>query len=618
MAQKVFNIIIKLLKEGGADKETVSGLVDIKNALVTGAAIAGTFAVAYKTVDKVLDETVGKFAAYATEVDVFKSALSTTAEEGSRLIQVADDFGISAEEMQKSMFRAVKEGFEPTIEGLAGMADEYNALATPQEKADFLVKNFGKSSQELTRLLGEGGQAIRDRAAAVSDSLVMDEAAIQKAREYAFAQDALNDSIDGFKISIGERFIPPITAAINSMADAATANELYTRAMELGIDVGRNMGTGLIAVNGELVTQAELLQLVTEAENKNKDVIFISGPLYAAWLLSLKDVNTEIEKQTALLKDETGWEVMYTAAQTATEQTKISFDWLGEQLTTQMGDMSLQGGELWQALLMATGEISPAALAAFLQVQADFLKMKEMLEAGIAVPIVAAWYWAQGQTGVAPSREEALAAAGGTPLTPSAGGTSQAAINQAWLNYWNQGGTRPTGEYLPKLAFGGLFSSFMASVGEQGEEWLVRNAAGSVVVLPNDMVRQMKGWGISPNDGFSDGGRISVSDRISVGDYGRWEPRSGGKPFQGGLEPHSGGKPFQGGLEPHSGGKPPQGWAAEFYALQRIFDWWGEGTMQYNGVQISLLRSILNAIEGLSGGFEDLTGQFAAEIQKRM
>jgi len=274
MAQKVFNIIIKLLKEGGADKETVSGLIDIKNALVTGAAIAGTFAVAYKTVDKVLDETVGKFATYAAGVDVFHSALTTTTEEASRLIQVADDFGISAEEMQKSMFRAVKEGMEPTIEGLAGMADEYNALATPQEKADFLVKNFGKSSQELTRLLGEGGQAIRDRAAAVSEGLVMDEAAIQKARDYAFAQDELNDSIDGYKIAMGERFIPAITAGIVSMTDAATANQLYTRAMELGIDVGRNMGTGMVAVNGVLVDQTELLRLVKIAEEEAADAAY--------------------------------------------------------------------------------------------------------------------------------------------------------------------------------------------------------------------------------------------------------------------------------------------------------------------------------------------------------
>jgi hypothetical protein len=52
---------------------------------------------------------------------------------------------------------------------------------------------------------------------------------------------------------------------ITSMTDGATANQLYNQAMALGIDVGRNMGTGMIVVNGVLVDQAELARLVAEA-----------------------------------------------------------------------------------------------------------------------------------------------------------------------------------------------------------------------------------------------------------------------------------------------------------------------------------------------------------------
>ena len=109
------------------------------------------------------------------------------------------------------------------------------------------------------------------------------------------------------------------------------------------------------------------------------------------------------------LMDETAWEVMYTSAKDATERVKDNFDWLGQQLTTNMGDLSVQGAQLWNALLVSTGRISPEALTAFLQVQQDFLTMKTMLEKGIAIPVIVNWYENKSLTG--PAAQAAAAAA---------------------------------------------------------------------------------------------------------------------------------------------------------------------------------------------------------------
>lgn len=267
MAKSILDIAIKLTKEGGGEKETVSALQNVKSGLANLTMVAGAVVAAWYTIDKVLDATVGKFYEYATGVDVFHSALSTTTEEASKLIQVADDFGISSDEMQTAMFRAVKEGMEPTIEGLAGMADEYNALATPQEKADFLVKNFGKSSQDLTLMLAEGGQALRDRAGAIEDSLVLDEAAIKKANDYRDAQDGLHDSIDAIKIAIGQELIPVITSVVTQLNDGATKTDLFKQAQKLGLDVSHEYYTGAIELNGAIVTQNDLLAAITTAQN---------------------------------------------------------------------------------------------------------------------------------------------------------------------------------------------------------------------------------------------------------------------------------------------------------------------------------------------------------------
>jgi hypothetical protein len=393
MAQKVFNIIIKLMKEGGADKETVSGLVDIKNALVAGAAIAGAVAVAYKTVDKVLDETVGKFATYAKGVDVFSSALSTSSEEGSRLIQVADDFGISAEEMQTSMFRAVKEGMEPTIAGLAGMADEYNALATPQEKADFLVKNFGKSSQELTRLLGEGSQALRDRSAAVEDSLVLDEAAIKKARDYEAAQDKLIDSSYAMKIAIGEWAIPLFIKLIETenkfigvtdqqnraivYLDAAyKAGKITVEEYNAAIDklnLSTNFHIGLIgSAARDLTTWAQHMYEASDAGKKAAAAI--------------EEIAAAAERLRKELVDQTGWEAMYTGAEDAAGRSEKSFDLMGSLLQ----GLSADGALVWEGFLTATGRISPEAITQFVLIQKEFERIKALLSYGIPVNVVIA------------------------------------------------------------------------------------------------------------------------------------------------------------------------------------------------------------------------------------
>ena len=74
-----------------------------------------------------------------------------------------------------------------------------------------------------------------------------------------------------------------------------------------------------------------------------------------------------------------------------------------------MGDLSVQGAQLWNALLVSTGRISPEALTAFLQVQRDFLTMKTMLEKGIAIPVIVKWYENKSLTG--PAAQAAAAAA---------------------------------------------------------------------------------------------------------------------------------------------------------------------------------------------------------------
>ena len=90
---------------------------------------------------------------------------------------------------------------------------------------------------------------------------------------------------------------------------------LYTEAQKLGIKVGTDWLSGQIEINGKLVTYAQLLQAVTDAENLNlaeneqRDRFTITKVIPD--LQAVQDVLTAQEQQ---LQNQTGWEVMQTSA----------------------------------------------------------------------------------------------------------------------------------------------------------------------------------------------------------------------------------------------------------------------------------------------------------------
>jgi antitoxin component HigA of HigAB toxin-antitoxin module len=79
--------------------------------------------------------------------------IGATPEEASKLIQAADDVQISYETLTTALEAAIRKGVEPTIEGLGGLADQYNAIQDPIERTKFLMDNFGRSGADLAPLM---------------------------------------------------------------------------------------------------------------------------------------------------------------------------------------------------------------------------------------------------------------------------------------------------------------------------------------------------------------------------------------------------------------------------------------------------------------------------------
>ena len=89
-----------------------------------------------------IKQSVAETVAYAQSVRELSYVLGTSAEETSRIVQVADDYLISTEKLTTALRFAVKNGFEPSIDSLAQLADQFNAISDPNERAAKMVRDI--------------------------------------------------------------------------------------------------------------------------------------------------------------------------------------------------------------------------------------------------------------------------------------------------------------------------------------------------------------------------------------------------------------------------------------------------------------------------------------------
>ena len=171
--------------------------------LAFGGVVAGIGATMKKQFDSYND--------YVEQVRETSRALGSTSEEASRLIQISDDVGISVDSMTTSFKLAQKNGINPTVDGLAKMSDEYLNLAPGVERTKYLLDNFGRSGEEMSKILDIGSAAIRKQAAAVEDGLIVTQKAMEAQREYQIATDSLSDSWQAFSY----KAMPPAINALN-------------------------------------------------------------------------------------------------------------------------------------------------------------------------------------------------------------------------------------------------------------------------------------------------------------------------------------------------------------------------------------------------------------------
>ncbi|MGD0574688.1 MAG: hypothetical protein ABSB61_04875 [Anaerolineales bacterium] len=188
---------------------------------------------AMQTMGQVYDATVGKAVTLADNVRNLSREIGSSSEQSSRLIFASNEMGISTDQLTTSLKNAISKGYDPTVQGLMGMADKYNSLGTQIEKTKFLTETFGRGGLAMGQLLDLGSVGIENMSNK-ADALgaVLNDKDVVAARNFTLATGDLKAATDGLEISVGTGLIPTLTRAAMALTSLVTGNRTVLSALD--------------------------------------------------------------------------------------------------------------------------------------------------------------------------------------------------------------------------------------------------------------------------------------------------------------------------------------------------------------------------------------------------
>ncbi len=226
---------------------------------------------------------------YNKSIRLLSQNLALSTEETSRIVQTMDDFGVEQDAVTSALQMALKNGFAPTVDTLAQMADKYKSIQDPTKRAAELTKVFGKNWTQLVPALQAGGTAIREAAAAQDKSLIVTEASSKATRDYEIALDEMNDKVMGVQYSIGNALIPAMTKLLTAWNDGTGADKKLDEALKGSIVTQKEYHEWIGRINGHMMTWADVGKTVDERMQKVLDTTDASDRANRSYATSTQD-----------------------------------------------------------------------------------------------------------------------------------------------------------------------------------------------------------------------------------------------------------------------------------------------------------------------------------------
>lgn len=204
----------------GSARQATSTISNLKASWIEIYGAIGVVKEVWSAGQAVWDKTSGQFLETAASGRELAETIGATAEQATTLIAVADDMNISVESIQTAMEAAIKKGYDPSIEGLEKIREKYLALDNPIERTRFLMDTFGRSGNDLHRLLSLDADAFdKLKQSALDSGQVMSQADFDSARAHEIAMDNREDANTKYLNQIARLWLPLEIDATNAMIE---------------------------------------------------------------------------------------------------------------------------------------------------------------------------------------------------------------------------------------------------------------------------------------------------------------------------------------------------------------------------------------------------------------
>ena len=252
----------------GALKLLGGSIGDIKSGLLSMLGPAGMAASSLAAVGTAFVKLAKEAMNYTLSVTDLASAIGSTTEEASALIEIADDMRVPISALEMGFKSMARNGIEPSLNGLADMATRFQAIQDPTQKVKFLTDNFGRSGMELARVLEMDEEALRNYLETMGDGQIITKEEGERAKALYAELDQLEDAFRSLTLEIGTHAIPVITDLLNVVNESIEADREWSEAHEDFVDALKKSGEyvesvtgGLVRLkNGTIMTRAEFIE----------------------------------------------------------------------------------------------------------------------------------------------------------------------------------------------------------------------------------------------------------------------------------------------------------------------------------------------------------------------
>jgi hypothetical protein len=207
-------------KTGEADEQN-------KKTGMSAADLAGAMQIVGKALDgaeKAYDATIGKALTYGETIRNLSVISGQSAEDTSRMVQVLDDWQVSAADVEAATRKMTANGLAPSLDTIATLGEEYRKITDAEEKNKFVTDNLGRSGQAWNQVLGQTREQLMAASQAVNENLVLNQRQIAELDQLRLVQDGVADTWDSIFISLGTKGAP-IMANWLTMIDNASKGQ---------------------------------------------------------------------------------------------------------------------------------------------------------------------------------------------------------------------------------------------------------------------------------------------------------------------------------------------------------------------------------------------------------